>query len=205
PSIVRNFICAHVSFSTCAGRHRTAFDATLRRCDASKFSDLRESRLNNVDRRSGYWNKEKETMSAAARAASQAQWLARLIEHAWDKAPGVRRRLEHARVNTAEIRGIDDLVRVPVIKKSEMPDLQKADPPFGGFCTVPLAKIRKIFVSPGPIFEPIGPDVSGFHAETGLFAGGFRPGDVVINTFSYHLTPAAHELDESLNLIGCSV
>jgi len=51
----------------------------------------------------------------------------------------------------------------------------------------------------------MGPEVSGFHAETGLFAGGFRPGDVVINTFSYHLTPAAHELDESLNLIGCSV
>src|SRR5438046_8509161 len=86
-----------------------------------------------------------------------------------------------------------------------MPDLQKADPPFGGFCTVPLAKIRKIFVSPGPIFEPMGPEVSGFHAETGLFAGGFRPGDIVLNTFSSHLTPAAHELDESLNLIGCSV
>src|SRR5205085_1855714 len=83
--------------------------------------------------------------------------------------------------------------RLPVIKKSAMPDLQKADPPFGGFCTVPLARIRKIFVSPGPIFEPMGPEVSGFHAETGLFAGGFRPGDIVINTFSYHLTPAAHE------------
>src|SRR5207249_2089928 len=95
--------------------------------------------------------------------------------------------------------------RLPVIKKSAMPDLQKADPPFGGFCTVPLARIRKIFVSPGPIFEPMGPEVSGFHAETGLFAGGFRPGDIVINTFSYHLTPAAHEIDESLNLIGCSV
>src|SRR5207244_3827696 len=103
------------------------------------------------------------------------------------------------------IRSTDDLARLPVIKKSAMPDLQKADPPFGGFCTVPLAKIRKIFVSPGPIFEPMGPEVSGFHAETGLFAGGFRPGDIVINTFSYHLTPAAHEIDESLNLIGCSV
>ena len=161
--------------------------------------------MNKVDRRSGYWNKEKETMSAAARAAYQAQWLARLIEHAWDKAPGVRRRLEHARVNTAEIRGIDDLVRVPVIKKSEMPDLQKADPPFGGFCTVPMAKIRKIFVSPGPILEPMGPEISEWHAETGLYAGGFRPGDIVIDTFLYHLVPAAHELDEALNLIGCTV
>jgi phenylacetate-coenzyme A ligase PaaK-like adenylate-forming protein len=161
--------------------------------------------VSTIDRRRGFWNKQKETLSASARAQYQARWLAQLIEHAWETAPGVRRRLEHARVKAGDIRGIDDLVRLPVIKKSEMPDLQKADPPFGGFCTVPMAKIRKIFVSPGPIFEPMGPEVSAFHAETGLYANGFRPGDIVLNTFAYHLTPAAHELDESLNLIGCTV
>jgi len=158
-----------------------------------------------ADRRVGYWNRERETMSTGARERYQAAWLAALLEHAWASAPGVRRRLEQVGLSPKNVRSTDDLARLPVIKKSAMPDLQKADPPFGGFCTVPLAKIRKIFVSPGPIFEPMGPEVSGFHAETGLFAGGFRPGDVVINTFSYHLTPAAHELDESLNLIGCSV
>ena len=158
-----------------------------------------------TDRRAGYWNRERETMSSGARERYQASWLAALLEHAWAHAPGLRRRLEQAGLSPKSIRSTDDLARLPVIKKSAMPDLQKADPPFGGFCTVPLARIRKIFVSPGPIFEPMGPEVSAFHAETGLFAGGFRPGDVVINTFSYHLTPAAHELDESLNLIGCSV
>jgi len=157
------------------------------------------------DRRAGYWNRERETMSSGARERYQAGWLAALLEHAWAHAPGLRRRLEQAGLSPKSIRSTDDLARLPVIKKSAMPDLQKADPPFGGFCTVPLARIRKIFVSPGPIYEPMGPEVSAFHAETGLFAGGFRPGDVVINTFSYHLTPAAHELDESLNLIGCSV
>ena len=144
-------------------------------------------------------------MSASARTAYQARWLARLIEHAWEKAPGVRRRLEHARIKAPEIRGVDDLARLPVIKKSEMPDLQRADPPFGGFCTVPMTKIRKIFVSPGPILEPMGPEIAEWHAETGLYAGGFRPGDVVVDTFLYHLVPAAHELDEALNLIGCTV
>ena len=158
-----------------------------------------------TDRRAGYWNRERETMSSGARERYQAGWLAALLEHAWAHAPGLRRRLEQAGLSPKSIRSTDDLARLPVIKKSAMPDLQKADPPFGGFCTVPLARIRKIFVSPGPIYEPMGPEVSAFHAETGLFAGGFRPGDVVINTFSYHLTPAAHELDESLNLIGCSV
>jgi len=157
------------------------------------------------DRRAGYWNRERETMSAGARERYQAGWLASLIEHAWAHAPGVRRRLEAAGLAPKDFRSADDLARLPVIRKSAMPELQKGDPPFGGFCTVPLAKLRKIFVSPGPIFEPMGPEVSGFHAETGLFAGGFRPGDVVLNTFAYALTPAAHELDESLNLIGCAV
>jgi phenylacetate-CoA ligase len=157
------------------------------------------------DRRAGYWNRERETMSAGARERYQASWLASLLEHAWTHAPGVRRRLEAAGLAPKDFRSTDDLARLPVIRKNAMPDLQKADPPFGGFCTVPVAKLRKIFMSPGPIFEPMGPELSGFHAETGLFAGGFRPGDVVLNTFAYALTPAAHELDESLNLIGCAV
>src|SRR3989442_6437012 len=50
----------------------------------------------------------------------------------------------------------------------------------------------------------MGPEISEWHAETCLFAGGFRPGDVVIDTFLYHLVPAAHEIDEALNLIGCT-
>jgi phenylacetate-CoA ligase len=161
--------------------------------------------VNKVDRRAGYWNREKETMSPAARQRYQARWLARLLEHAGDKAPGVRRRLERAGLRPADVRGVDDLARLPVIKKSEMPELQKADPPFGGFCTVPLGKVRRIFVSPGPILEPMGPELSAWHGETCLYAGGFRPGDVVINTFLYHLVPAAHELDEALHLIGCTV
>lgn len=158
-----------------------------------------------VDRRSGCYDKAKETMSAAARRRYQEAWLRELIELAWDRAPGVRRRLEAARLTSKDLRDLDALVKLPVIKKSQMPDLQKADPPFGGFCTVPLSKVRRIFVSPGPIFEPLGPEFGGWHAEVGLYAGGFRPGDIVINTYAYHLTPAAHILDEALNVIGCTV
>jgi phenylacetate-CoA ligase len=158
-----------------------------------------------VDRRTGYWDRAKETMSGSARERYQGAWLGRLIEQAWAKAPGVQRRMERAGLRPGDIRGRRDLARLPVIKKQEMPDLQKADPPFGGFCTVPLTRVRRIFVSPGPILEPMGPELSAWHAETCLYAGGFRPGDVVLNTFLYHLVPAAHELDEGLNLIGCSV
>ncbi len=158
-----------------------------------------------ADRRRGYWDRAKETFSASARRRYQGRWLARLVAHAWERAPGVRRRLERAGLAPGDFRGEADLARLPVIKKAEMPDLQRADPPFGGFCTVPLSQVRKIFLSPGPIMEPMGPEVGAWHLEAGLYAGGFRPGDVVLNTFSYQLVPAAHELDEGLNLIGCTV
>lgn len=157
------------------------------------------------NRSAGYWNRERETMSAGAREGYQTRWLAELLALAWEKAPGVRRRLEQTKLTPGDFRSTEDLAQLPVIRKSAMPDLQKADPPFGGFCTEPLSRIRKIFVSPGPILEPMGPELGAFHAETGLFAGGFRRGDIVLNTFAYALTPAAHELDEALNILGCTV
>jgi phenylacetate-CoA ligase len=156
-------------------------------------------------RLTGFYNKVKETMPAPARRRYQDAWIAALVEHAWAKAPGVRRRMDKAGLAPKALRTVDDLARLPVIKKAEMPDLQRADPPFGGFCTVPMSRVRQIFVSPGPILEPIGPEFACWHAEGGLYAGGFRRGDIVLNTFSYHLTPAAHMLDEALEVLGCAV
>ena len=158
-----------------------------------------------IDRKSGYYDKAKETMSASARRRYQTTWLRELVELSWQRAPGMRRRLEAAGLAPRDLRDPDALARLPVLKKSQMPDLQQADPPFGGFCTLPLGKLRRIFRSPGPIYEPMGPEAGGFRAETGYYAGGFRPGDVVLQTFAYHLVPAGHEIDESLQLIGCVV
>jgi phenylacetate-coenzyme A ligase PaaK-like adenylate-forming protein len=157
------------------------------------------------DRKSGYYDRAKETMSVSARRRYQATWLRELIALAWQRAPGMRRRLEAAGLTPNDVRDPDALARLPVLKKSQMPDLQQADPPFGGFCTLPIGKLRRVFRSPGPIYEPMGPEAGGFRAETGYFAGGFRPGDVVLQTFAYHLVPAGHEIDESLQLIGCVV
>ena len=110
------------------------------------------------DRRSGYFDPDKETMSADARRRYQSAWLRALMNLAWERAPGTRRRLEEAGLAPADLGDPDALARLPVLKKSRMPDLQKADPPFGGFCTVPLSEVRRIFGSPGPIFEPVGQD-----------------------------------------------
>jgi phenylacetate-CoA ligase len=161
--------------------------------------------VTSVERRAGYWDRAKETMPPAARRRYQDAWVRDLIAHAWAHAPGVRRRLQAAGLTPADVQGVEDLGRLPVIHKNEMPDLQRGDPPFGGFCTVPLTRVRRIFVSPGPILEPMGPELGAWHVEAGLYAGGFRPGDVVLNTFSYQMVPAAHEMDEALHLLGCTV
>lgn len=144
-------------------------------------------------------------MSADARAGYQEAWLRDLLAYAVPRAPGLRRRLETAGLAPDDIRRLDDLPRLPVLRKSALVDLQRADPPFGGFCTRPVGELRRVFVSPGPIFEPMGPDVGDWHAEPALYAGGFRPGDVVLDTFLYHQVPVAHELDEALNTLGCAV
>ncbi len=162
--------------------------------------------MTRADRLRGYYDRKRETMGGRARRVYQDAWVRALVTHAWRRAPGVRRRLEAAGLRPAAIRTTADLARLPVMKKAAMPDLQRADPPFGGFCTVPPTDLSWVFVSPGPIYEPFARrDWSPWRAETAAFAGGFRPGDVVINTFLYHLTPAAHLFDRGLALLGCTV
>ena len=65
-----------------------------------------------IDRRRGYWDREKETMAPRARERYQARWLASLVRHARERAPGVRRRLEHAGLAARDIRGVADLTQI---------------------------------------------------------------------------------------------
>ncbi len=159
-----------------------------------------------AERLSGYYDRRRETMSARARRAYQAGWVRALIAHAWRRAPGFRRRMEAAGLRPADLTTPEALQRLPVVRKAEMPDLQRAEPPFGGYVTVPARDLGWVFVSPGPIYEPIARrDASPWRTETAAYAGGFRPGDVVIDTFLYHLTPAAHLFDRGLARLGCTV
>lgn len=162
--------------------------------------------MTRAERLKGYYDRKRETMGLRARRRYQETWVRALVAHAWRKAPGFRRRMEAAGLRAADIRTPEDLDRLPVIRKAAMPDLQRADPPFGGYCTVPMADIHWVFVSPGPIYEPCDRrDPSPWRTEVSGFAGGFRPGDVVVNTFLYHLTPAAHLVDRGLARLGCTV
>ncbi len=162
--------------------------------------------MNRADRLKGYYDRKRETMGRRTRRRYLETWVRTLVAHAWRKAPGFRRRMEAAGLKPSDVRTLDDLDRLPVITKAAMPDLQRGDPPFGGFCTVRSEDLHWVFVSPGPIYEPFDRrDRSPWRTEVAAFAGGFRPGDVVVNTFLYHLTPAAHLIDRGLALLGCTV
>jgi phenylacetate-CoA ligase len=118
------------------------------------------------------------------------------------KTPGWRKHLGD--IDAADIVTRADLARLPVLRKSELPALQKAAPPFGGFVDT-AERFGRLFTSPGPIVEPEGRHDDAWRAARGLHAAGFRPGDVVLNTFSYHLTPGGFILDGGARALGCSV
>jgi phenylacetate-CoA ligase len=141
------------------------------------------------------------------------------------RAPEVREREEFARLRDTvvialtapgwarQLAGIDPgvltdraaLARLPVLRKSDLPRLQKDDPPFGGFNLQPAARAKRLYMSPGPIFEPQGQGTDFGHAARALFAAGFRSGDIVHNSFSHHLTPGAYLLEEGAHALGCAV
>jgi phenylacetate-CoA ligase len=118
-------------------------------------------------------------------------------------APAYAERLKGT--DPASVNSRAALARLPVLRKSELPALHKAAPPFGGFVAAPPGAFARLFTSPGPIFEPEGTHNDPWRGARALFAVGFRPGDVVLNTFSYHLTPGGFIFDTSARALGCAV
>ena len=97
------------------------------------------------------------------------------------------------------------LRQLPVMRKSDVQDAQNAEPPFGGLNAVPVGEMAHVYMSPGPIFEPDGAQRDHWRYARALYAAGFRRGDIVHNTLSYHLTPAGMLVETGCRAIGCAV
>jgi phenylacetate-CoA ligase len=140
-----------------------------------------------------------ETRDPAAREADLFARLPGSIAQALN-APGWAKQL--AGVDPRQVTSRAALSKLPLLRKSDLIDRQRATPPFGGYNTVAPGKAKRLHMSPGPIFEPSG------HAGTGaaraLFAAGFRSGDIVHNSFTYHLNPGAFILEEGAHALGCA-
>jgi phenylacetate-CoA ligase len=144
-----------------------------------------------------------ETRDPGEREASLMAALPRIVAAAKAKAPAYRRLF--AAVDPEAVADRRALARLPLTRKSDLIELQRREPPFGGFAAVPVANLRRVFVSPGPIYEPEAkrPDFGRF--ARALYAAGFRAGDLVHNTFAYHMTPAGAMVESAAEALGCPV
>jgi phenylacetate-CoA ligase len=131
--------------------------------------------------------------------------LNELIGHLAAKAPGFAKRLREANLDPKAIRSPEDLNALPVIRKDHLVEFQKESPPFGGFLACAPGELKRIFQSPGPIYDPESRVDDYWRWKSALEAAGFRAGDVAINCFGYHLTPAGAMFEEGLWATGCAV
>ena len=137
--------------------------------------------------------------------ALQDQIAARAVHYGAKHSAEIGRRLARAGVRPEEVSGVADLQAIPVLAKDDLPALQAADPPFGGMLAVSPGSLARIYRSPGPINDPQGAGPDFWRMGKALRAAGFAPGEVVLNSFSYHLTPGGPMLDGGLRAAGCVV
>ena len=157
-----------------------------------------------MDRTVGFFKKNLETMPHKKRIEYHNQKLRGIIQYAYKNSIAFKSKLDSVGLKPRDIQTIKDLEKIPITQKTELMELQKKNPPFGGFEGVPITEMRRIFISPGPIYEPGEADYDELGWAQGMYAGGFRPGDITINTFSYHMVPFALQMvDNSLHMIGC--
>jgi phenylacetate-CoA ligase len=144
-----------------------------------------------------------ENRAASARETALFRDLRAMLKIARARAPGLRKQIKD--IDIESLRSRADLAAVPVLRKSDLIALQAETPPFGGFAATRPAALKRLLVSPGPIFEPEGGAKDWWGAARALYAAGMRKGDIMLNTFSYHLTPGAHVLESGAHAIGCAV
>jgi len=144
-----------------------------------------------------------EGRDPGARERAQFKTLKTLLAYSKAKAPALRRQLRG--VDTKEIVTREALAGVPLVRKSELKELQSPDSPFAGLVATKTGALGRLFLSPGPIADPEGVASDWWGCARALYAAGFRKGDVVQNTFSYHLTPGGFILDSGARALGCAV
>jgi phenylacetate-CoA ligase len=133
-----------------------------------------------------------------------------LFQHLRDQLDNAKRNAPYFAKLLADVpaHGVPDraaLAQLPVTRKSDLIALQQAGRPFAGMTAVPVTGLARVFASPGPIYDPQGDRRDYWGFARALWAAGFRRGELVHNTFSYHFTPAGFMMDLAAQSIGCPV
>ena len=144
-----------------------------------------------------------ETRDPEEREADLMDKLARQVAHAKEGTHHYFQLL--AGINPFDCASREALACLPLTRKRDLIELQKKVPPFGGLNALPRAKAKRVFASPGPIYELQGAEIDHWRMARALYAAGFRHGDLIHNCFSYHFTPGAFIFEGGARKLGCSV
>jgi phenylacetate-CoA ligase len=153
--------------------------------------------------RKGDYFDELETMDPGARRKYLDEKLEAAVNHAYKYAPAVKNLLDGCGISPEKIQTVSDLEKLPVTRKTDLIEMQKSDLPYGGILAVPPENVERIFISPGPVYEMQSPEIKWFSKS--FWAAGFRKGDIVINTFTYHMSPAGILFHEGIRDCGATV
>jgi len=150
-----------------------------------------------------------ETRDPAAREAALLAALPGQIAHAQKNAPAFAEILKD--IHAADITSRAALAKLPVIRKYELLEKQKASRAaggsvFGGFSAVKYGQqMPRVFSSPGPLYEPEGSRADYWRMARAIAAAGFKSGELIHNCFSYHFTPAGSMMETGAHALGCTV
>jgi phenylacetate-CoA ligase len=154
-------------------------------------------------RREGEFFDVLETRDAEAREEALMAALSAHVGQARAQAPYYARVLQHVEPDQVVSRAA--LAALPLTRKSDLVTLQAGRPPFGELIAIPPGRLARIFVSPGPIFDPEAPGRDFFRFARAMFATGLRSGQILHNTFAYHFTPAGAMMESGARALGCAV
>ena len=146
---------------------------------------------------------ELETRSPDTRDQALATALPEFIASATTSAPGWAEHL--AGIDPASVTSREGLAKLPVLRKEDLATKQAATPPFGGFASHDAGSFGRLLMSPGPIFEPQARTRDNWRMARAFFAAGFREGEIVHNSFAYHLSPGAFIMEAGAIALGCAV
>lgn len=144
-----------------------------------------------------------ETRDPASREKEQMAALAAQVAHAKTNSPFYAETL--ADIDPAAVNSLEALATLPVTRKSELLERQQQTPPFGGLTATASGDLLRVFMSPGPIADPEGHGEDWWRMGRALYAAGLRKGDIALNCFSYHHTPAGHMFETGAKAVGCAV
>ena len=146
---------------------------------------------------------ERETRTPEAREKQTFESLRALLTRSLERLPALDAWLGHP--DPASLTDRTALAKLPVLRKPDLMQMQEANPPFGGLADPEALKGNRVFMSPGPVWEPQGLGVDPWASARALYAAGFRSGDLVHNSLAYHMTPGGFILDEGARALGCLV